>query len=69
MWFPRAKTDPAEVKLASFADHVITSSVLLNGRSTPWTLLRNASLTIHIQFTSSETRHTPNEKENPKETK
>jgi len=48
MRFPRAETDPAEVKLAAFAHHVITSAVLLNGRSTPRTLLQQTSFSYDL---------------------
>jgi len=39
MWFPGAETDPTEVKLAAFTDHVITASILLNRCPTLWTFL------------------------------
>jgi len=47
MWFPCTKTDPAEVKLAALADHVIATTVLLNGRTTSRTLL---SYNVHTRL-------------------
>jgi len=49
MRFPRAKTDPAEVKLAAFTDHVITTAVLLNGGSTPRTLLQTTPTIVQTK--------------------
>jgi len=56
MRFPRAETDPAKVKLAAFAHHVITAAVLLNCRSTFRTFLMKTNtqkLTCALKMTEN----------------
>lgn len=39
VWLPGPQTDPAELRLAGTAVHVIAAAILLNGSMTLWTLL------------------------------